>query len=165
MLKFKWKGVERKINTIFIGLGSNLGDRKKNIHTSLQYLKKNPAIEIKKTSTIIETKPVGLLEQPDFLNCVIEIATKLTATELLDILQEIENKMGRKRKIKWGPRIIDLDILFYGNKIIKTKRLTIPHKEIVNRKFVLRSLYEISPSFIHPEFKKDITFLYENFTE
>lgn len=108
---------------------------------------------------------MGKLEQPDFLNCVIEIETELSAVELLDALQKIEKKMGRKRELRWGPRLIDLDILFYANKILHSKELYIPHKEIGNRKFILRSLVEIAPNFVHPELKHKIKFLYENFTE
>lgn len=89
----------------------------------------------------------------------------MSALELLELLQKIETEMGRKKTIKWGPRLIDLDILFYGNKIIKTSKLTVPHKEIVKRKFVLKSLNEIAPSFIHPVEEKSVKFLYEKFSE
>jgi len=105
------------------------------------------------------------LEQPDFLNCVLKIATSLPPFELLNKLQKIEKQMGRKKNIKWGPRIIDLDILFYNKKVMHTKRLTIPHKELLNRKFVLQSLAEIAPAFVHPIIKKNMQLLYENYTE
>lgn len=118
-------------------------------------------IRFAKKSTLIETQPVGKLDQPDFLNCVIQIETEFEAEDLLKELQKIELEMGRVRIEKWGPRIIDLDILFFDNQIINLPHLTIPHKEILNRKFVLHSLNEIAPKFIHPIKNKAMKKLYE----
>jgi len=146
-------------------LGSNLGNPKQNLLLAIKKLQNISAIIVKNYSSIIKTKPVGYLEQPDFYNCVLEIETNYSAHDLLNILQQIEEEMGRKREIRWGPRIIDLDILFYGNKIIHTKDLTVPHQEILNRKFILKSLNEIAPNLVHPLVNKTIHCLYENFSK
>jgi len=116
---------------------------------------------VKKCSSIITTKPVGKTDQPDFMNCVVEIETELKPEELLKNCRMSKEKMGRKRREKWGARIIDLDIIFYNNEIIKTENLTIPHPEILNRKFILESMKEIAPEFVHPIKKKKIEELYK----
>ena len=147
-------------NIVFIGLGSNLGNRKENIITALQKIGKLPKTAIIKLSSIINTKPVGITNQPDFLNCIVQIKTILDPEQLLLELLKIEREMGRIRKQKWGPRIIDMDILFFNNEIINTQDLTVPHPEILNRKFVLTSMKEIAPQFLHPIEKKTIEELY-----
>jgi len=116
--------------------------------------------EILSRSKIIETKPVGKIDQPNFLNAVIKISTELKAKELLYELLAIEQKMGRERIEKWGPRSIDLDILFYGNKVIRENDLKVPHPELLNRRFNLRLMKEIAPDFIHPELNKSMEALY-----
>jgi len=130
---------------VFIGIGSNLGDREKNIKKALEYFKKNPHIKIKKISSIIETEPWGYTSQPKYLNGVIKIKTELSPLDLLKFLQEVEKKLGRERKIKYGPRTIDLDILLYGDKIINLPQLKIPHPRMWEREFVLKPLLEIEP--------------------
>lgn len=150
-------------NIVFIGLGSNLGNRKENIITALQKIGKLPKTAIIKSSSIINTKPVGITNQPDFLNCIVQIKTILDPEKLLLELLKIEREMGRIRKQKWGPRIIDLDILFFNNEIINTQDLTVPHPEILNRKFVLTSMKEIAPQFVHPIEKKIIKELYAEY--
>ena len=132
----------------YLGLGSNLGNRHEYILKALTELSKK--MQIIQNSEIIETKPYGNLKQPDFLNCVTKIDTKLNPVELLKICTEIENKLGRKRSLKWASRTIDIDILFYGNEIFQSDQLTIPHPEIQKRKFVLKSLNEICPDLVHP---------------
>lgn len=145
-----------KSNIAFIALGSNIGKRKQNIENALAKIKKLPESAIASTSSIIETKPVGNTKQPDFLNCVIKLETKLTSAELLNYLLRIEDEMGRVRKEKWGPRIIDLDILFFNDEIIETKDLTIPHPEILNRAFILQLMNEIAKDYVHPRERKTI---------
>ncbi|ABP65765.1 2-amino-4-hydroxy-6-hydroxymethyldihydropteridine pyrophosphokinase [Caldicellulosiruptor saccharolyticus DSM 8903] len=144
--------------TIFLGLGSNLGDRQKNIEMAIEYLKEK--VEIEKVSKIIETEPYGYVEQPKFLNCCVMGKTQLSPAELLDFVLSIEEKMGRKRLFKWGPRNIDIDILFYDSATIDQENLKIPHPELHKREFVLLPLIEIAPDFVHPAFKKTVLELY-----
>jgi len=129
-------------NKIYIGLGTNMGDKEKNLSTALEKIKK--IAEIVKKSSIYETDPVGYEKQDKFLNMVIEIQTILSPQTLLEQLQKIEKKMGRIKNIINGPRIIDLDILLYGKKKIKKKNLIIPHPRMHERNFVLEPLSEIT---------------------
>ncbi|MEN8250811.1 MAG: 2-amino-4-hydroxy-6-hydroxymethyldihydropteridine diphosphokinase [Bacteroidota bacterium] len=138
---------------IFILLGSNLGDRRKNVEDSLILIKKRVGA-ILKMSSLYETAPWGVPDQPRFLNMVIEIESVLNPQDLLSSLLEIEDQLGRVRKTKWGERLIDIDILYYGNVIIKEKNLILPHPEIQNRRFTLIPLVEIAPSSLHPILKK-----------
>ena len=140
----------------YLGLGSNLGNRKENIKNAIYKLSSDPAICIKKKSSMIETKPYGNINQPDFINMAIEIDTNLTSKILLFKCISIEKELGRKRNEKWGQRKIDIDILFYGKTILNSEQLTIPHPDLHNREFVLKSLNEICPEFIHPVLKKEI---------
>ena len=133
---------------VFIGVGSNLGDRNANIKKAIDCLRDNPAIIVKKISSIIETDPVGGISQPKFLNGVIKIETSLLPRELLFILQDIERGLGRVRAEKNGPRIIDLDILLFGDKIIDEADLKIPHPLMFERDFVMKPLLEIEPDIL-----------------
>lgn len=133
---------------VFIALGSNLGDRRVVIRTALDLLEKNPSIKIKKVSSLIETKPVDGPPQPFYLNGVVEISTDLGPADLLHYLQTVEKRLGRKRGIKNGPRTIDLDILLYGDRIIRTDELTIPHPRMWERDFVVKPLREIAPAIV-----------------
>ncbi|KUK36612.1 MAG: 2-amino-4-hydroxy-6-hydroxymethyldihydropteridine pyrophosphokinase FolK [Thermacetogenium phaeum] len=135
----------------FVGLGSNLGDRSGYLSLARQELEKHPLIAIKKASSIYESEPVGYLEQDWFLNQVLEIATGLQPFELLAVMQEIENCLGRERKIRWGPRVIDLDLLLFEDLVVSTPELTIPHPRMYERSFVLIPLCEIAPDFLHPD--------------
>lgn len=146
--------------TAYIGLGSNIGEREKNCTIALEKLNKK-GIRIKKVSSMHETEPWGLKDQPRFINMVVEVETDLTPEGLLAVLKEIEKEMGREKTVKWGPRIIDLDILFYNDKIINEKELQIPHPLLHKRDFVLRPLVEIAPDKIHPILKKSIRRLME----
>ena len=128
----------------YIGVGSNLGNRRKNIEGAIQKLRETVDIDVKKTSGIYETEPVGGPPQPKYLNGVIEIETRLKPRELLLSLQEIENKLGRKRTIKNGPRTIDLDILTYGDKRIDEPDLKIPHPMMNDREFVQQPLRDLT---------------------
>lgn len=133
---------------VFIGVGSNLGDKSHNIERAIDYLQNNPAITVLKTSTIIETQPVGGPPQPKFLNGVIKIETSILPRELLFVLQDIENRLGRERREKNGPRVIDLDILLYGDKVIDEPDLKIPHPYMFERDFVMKPLLEIEPDIL-----------------
>ncbi|MFH1533587.1 MAG: 2-amino-4-hydroxy-6-hydroxymethyldihydropteridine diphosphokinase [Nitrospirota bacterium] len=134
-----------KENKVFIGIGTNIGDKGQNIENALIEIGK--IATIKKKSSIHETKPVGYENQGDFFNMAIEIETDLSPIDLIIKLQEIEHKMGRVRDIKNGPRIIDLDILTYGNEIINEPNLTIPHPRMFERDFVMKPLKEITNDF------------------
>jgi len=140
---------------IYIGLGSNLGDRLANIRKAIELMKEE-GIEIMKESSIYETEPVGYKEQGWFLNSVVKARTQFSPQGLWKRLEKIEKLMGRKREIKWGPRIIDLDILFYGTKVLNGKQLQIPHPELHKRRFVLLPLEEIAPELVHPVLNKTI---------
>jgi len=144
----------------YIGIGSNLGDKEKNIKKSIDLLKEK--CRILKVSSLYETEPVGYTNQDCFLNCVVEIDTELKPEELLKFSQSIEKILGRIKTIKYGPRTIDLDILFYGNYIIKTKNLIIPHPRLHKRLFVLEPLNELCPELVHPVLKKSVEELKAN---
>jgi len=142
--------------TAYLALGSNVGDKLNNIQTAVAEILRIPA-KIIEMSHIFETEPVGIKDQPMFLNCCIEIETELAPMELLEKCLEIERKLGRVRREKNGPREIDVDILFYGDKILDEPGLKIPHPEIRNRKFVLVPLAEIAPDFADPVTKKTVS--------
>lgn len=138
----------------YIGLGSNLGNRERYLLSALEKLKKDAQIVIKKVSSIYETAPVGVVDQPLFLNMVIEIETAYSPIELLNCLQVIENGCKRKRERKWGPRTLDLDILLFNQENMKSERLEIPHPRMAERAFVLIPLYEINPALVQTLFAK-----------
>jgi len=127
----------------FIGVGSNLGDRKANIKKAVELTKLTRGIKVKKVSSIYETDPVDAPPQPKYLNGVFEIETALGPVELLGELQRIERELGRKREVKNGPRTIDLDILLFGDKKINKKGLKVPHPRMRAREFVMRGLREL----------------------
>ena len=146
------------MNTVYIQLGSNIGERESFITKSMHKVEDDIG-KIITASSIFETTAWGNENQNNFLNSVIEIKTPFDAFTILQKSQEIENNLGRKRSDKWGERTIDIDILFYNNKIINTKELTIPHPLIQKRKFVLVPLSEIAPNYMHPILKKNISTL------
>lgn len=131
---------------VYLSLGSNLGDREKYLKEAVKRLKSNKNIVLKKLSPIYETKPVGYLEQDNFLNAAILIETDLTPYELLGVTTSIEAELKRERTIKWGPRTIDIDILLYDGLILHDEKLTIPHPHMWERAFVLIPLRDINPS-------------------
>ena len=140
---------------IYLGLGSNIGDRYYNLEWALHSLSQKMGMG--QVSSIYDTEPVGNTAQPRFLNMVCEAATSLTPVELLAIIKEIETDMGRQPGPPNSPRPIDIDILFYNNQIINTPELIIPHPRLTERAFVLIPLAEIAPDFIHPVFGKTIS--------
>lgn len=138
------------MSLVYLGLGSNQGDRRAHIEAALERLSDLPHSRLVAVSTVIETEPVGLAEQPHFLNAVARLETDLTAHELLVELQEIESDLGRVRTRRWGPRTIDLDILLYDDLVIDTQHLSIPHPRMAHRRFVLVPLVELAPEVRHP---------------
>lgn len=139
---------------VFLGIGTNLGNRERNLQEARAVLSQR--LEILKESSIYQTAPWGYLDQPAFLNQVIKAGTDLSSLNLLDFLKQIEKQLGRQANFRYGPRLIDLDLLFYGNRIIQTPRLQVPHPRIVERAFVLVPLAEIAPDFVHPQNKQTI---------
>lgn len=140
---------------VFLGIGTNLGDRERNLQEARAALSQR--LEILKESSIYQTAPWGYLDQPAFLNQVIEAQTALSSLNLLDVLKQTEKQLGRQANFRFGPRLIDLDILFYGNRIIQTSRLQVPHPRLTERAFVLIPLAEIAPEFVHPQNKQTVT--------
>ena len=143
------------MSKVWIALGSNMGEGRKNLDLAIKMMNERGVL-VEKVSTYIETEPYGYTEQDNFVNAVCIAETKLSPRELFDVLLKIELDMGRVRIIKWGPRIIDLDILFYEDLIIDEEDLKVPHIEIQKRSFVLEPMNEISPDKIHPVFKKTV---------
>ena len=135
---------------VFIGLGSNLGDRMFYLHQALVEIANSRQISIKKYSSVYETEPVGKKEQPQFLNMVAELESTLLPQDLLQRLKEIENTLGRTHTEHWGAREIDLDILYYGSEVLNDEKLQLPHPEIINRRFVLVPMNELAGEFLDP---------------
>jgi 2-amino-4-hydroxy-6-hydroxymethyldihydropteridine diphosphokinase len=136
---------------VFVGLGSNLGERETMVRSALDELAKLPQTTLVRASSLYDTEPVGEVEQPNFLNAVAQLDTGLTARQLLWNLQLVEQRLGRARSQKWGPRTIDLDLLLYGNQIVDEPDLRVPHPEMAKRSFVLVPLIELDPLLVHPE--------------
>jgi len=142
----------------FLSLGSNLGDRKATLLAALDALDRGGARIIRRSS-FYETAPVGKIDQPRFLNLVVEVATDLTPADLLALCQSVERDLGRVRKERWGPRTVDIDILLYDRLAIQTPSLTIPHPEMTRRRFVLVPLLEIAPDASLPDGRRLNAFL------
>ncbi|RHH20954.1 2-amino-4-hydroxy-6-hydroxymethyldihydropteridine diphosphokinase [Blautia obeum] len=143
-------------HTAYVAFGSNLGDKKKFLDDGIQGLRTTPSCEVEAVSEYLVTEPYGDVEQDEFLNGVLKLRTLLTPEELLDRLHELEAAANRERIIHWGPRTLDLDILFYDNEIIDTPDLHIPHIDMENRDFVLKPMDEIAPYYRHPVLNKTI---------
>jgi 2-amino-4-hydroxy-6-hydroxymethyldihydropteridine diphosphokinase len=135
---------------VFIGLGSNLGDRDAYLEMARRALTGSEGILLVRASSLYETEPVGYTEQGWFLNQVVEIAAVLDPWELLGLLQGIEQDLGRQRLIRWGPRVVDLDLLLYGDAVLNGPKLIVPHPRLYERSFVLAPLAEIAPDHLHP---------------
>ncbi len=152
--------IQRGWTEVYVGVGSNIGNRRKYIDDAYAGIRNNRLCKEAYMSTVIDTAPYGYTEQDNFLNGVICFKTLYSPDELLQFMQKLEEDGNRTREIHWGPRTIDLDILFYGNEIIQTEHLIIPHKEIQLRQFVLEPMNEIAPFLVHPVFDKTISQLY-----
>jgi len=142
---------------VFLGLGSNLGEREAFLDEAVRRLDSHPEINVLARSAMLQTEPVGNVAQPMFLNMAMEIETSLCPDTLLRVCLEIELANGRERKEKWGARTLDIDILFYGDKIVEKDGVTIPHPEAHTRFFVLGPLAEIAGDFQHPRLKESIS--------
>jgi 2-amino-4-hydroxy-6-hydroxymethyldihydropteridine diphosphokinase len=141
--------------TAYVAIGANLGDRHANIGTAIDALRATPGVSVTKQSTLIENPAVGGPPgSPPFLNGVIEIETTLSAHALLARFLEIERSLGRERTTKWAPRAIDLDLILYGNQVIDTPDLKVPHPLMHERRFVAEPLAEIAPDVVHPVFQQ-----------
>lgn len=145
---------------VFLGLGSNVGDRENQLKEAIRLLDEQSGIKVVKASSFYETEPVGYVDQPDFLNLCVEIQTELSPKAVLERGLAIEQQLHRVRKERWGPRTLDIDILLYGDQIIEEQDLTIPHPRMTERAFVLIPLQEIAPNKVEPRTQtkiKDIT--------
>lgn len=150
------------MKTVYVALGSNLNDPLNQLKQAVQSLQ---AFAINfEVSPFYGSKPVGPQDQPDYVNAIVKFETDLTALELLDKLQHIENSQGRVRLRRWGERTLDLDIILYGNEQIQNERLTVPHIEMQNREFVIVPMYDLSPDFVLPSGQK-LAEIYQRFKD
>lgn len=149
----------------YIGIGSNLGNALKNCQYAVESLSQNKEIQVTRVSSFYETEPVGIENQDFFINAVAEVKTVLSAHDLFEKLQNIEKDMGRKQEVKGGPRIIDLDLLFYGQDLVQEADLIVPHPEMHRRRFVLEPLCELASYLIHPVFCISIRGLKDRLTD
>lgn len=155
--------IHRKWHTAYLSLGSNMGDREAYIRLAINAFKEHKLCRVTKQSGVLETEPYGKTDQDSFLNAACVVKTLLRPEELLQLCHEIEEKANRVRTEKWGPRTLDVDIIFYDDIIIDTKEpsLIIPHVDMHNRLFVLEPLNEIAPGYIHPVYGTSVRNLYE----
>lgn len=147
----------------WICLGSNLNKPEEQLQTAVKYLKEKCFFRIIKEGKPLSSKPFGYTDQPDFINQLIQVETLLSAHELLCFVKNVEKELGRLDTFKWGPRTIDLDIIFYEDEIIDKDDLKIPHPGIVEREYLLKLLNDMIPDYIHPELNKTIREIYSNF--
>ena len=156
--------MELDSNTAYLLLGTNLGDRTQNLATAIAHIEEEVGALFVKSS-IYETAAWGKTDQPGFLNQAIGVKSELKPLEMLKVLLEIEQKMGRVRLERWGERLIDIDMIFYGDEVLTHKDLTLPHPEMHKRRFVLVPLNEIAENFIHPIFKQKVSSILFNLTD
>jgi 2-amino-4-hydroxy-6-hydroxymethyldihydropteridine diphosphokinase len=147
---------EAEQHRVYIGLGSNVGDRRAFLSEAVRQLNALPGSAVHQASSIYETEPVGFKDQADFLNMAVELGTSLVPMGLLSATKQIERRIGRRDEARWHPREIDIDILLYDQLIFRSARLFIPHREMLKRKFVLVPLSEIAGSAIHPIEKMEV---------
>jgi len=134
----------------FLGLGANLGDKEASLKTAISFLEREKDIRVRRVAPFYRTAPWGYTDQDWFINTVVEIETSLSPERLLDVLLAIEEKMGRVRGVRWGPRVIDLDLLFYGNTVLNEPNLIVPHPRMAARAFVLAPLADLDPDLVIP---------------
>lgn len=156
--------IERKWHKVYFGIGSNMGDKEQHIRDAIAVFSEHSKCRNVEVSSFYATKPYGVTEQDDFVNGVFSVETLLTPEEVLVLIQEIETMQNRVRTIHWGPRTIDVDILFYDDAVIGTKELMIPHTEIAKRAFVLIPLCELAEFMVHPVSGKRMKELLEELT-
>lgn len=147
---------------VYLGLGSNLGDREENLEKAIDALDDFDEINVTNRSRVFETEPYGKTDQPEFMNMCVEIKTRMSPLSLLETVLGIEHSLGRVREEVWGPRIIDIDILLYEDLELELDDLSIPHKEMHKRSFVLEPLAEIAPHMKHPTLDKTVLELKED---
>ena len=157
--------IVRGKHTAYIALGSNMGGKENYIRDAVNKLRSIRGCTVKAVSDLIETPPYGVTDQDDFLNGCLELETLLTPRELLRELNRIEAEAGRERTVHWGPRTLDLDIIFYDDEVIREKDLCIPHVDMHNRQFVLEPLSQIAPYMRHPVYGKTVVEMYESVKE
>lgn len=148
--------IRRGWHKVYLSVGSNMGDKENYIRQGIEALRKHSDIEVEKVSELLVTKPYGGVEQDDFVNGALEIRTLLSPNELLQVLHEIEAKANRERLVHWGPRTLDLDIIFYDKLVYEDDDLIIPHIDMQYRYFVLKPLSEIAPNYRHPILRKTV---------
>ncbi|MFN0254462.1 2-amino-4-hydroxy-6-hydroxymethyldihydropteridine diphosphokinase [Pedobacter ureilyticus] len=148
----------------YLLLGTNLGDRAQNLNTAIAFIEKEVG-EVFKKSSVYETAAWGKTDQPGFLNLALGVKTEVEPLVLLNILLGIEQKMGRVRLERWGERLIDIDIIFYADRIVNNEELTLPHPEMHKRRFVLEPLNEIAADFVHPTLKEKVSSILSNLTD
>jgi len=153
--------IHRGWHRVYLSVGSNMGDKAQYIQNAVRSLKAHPLIAVRRVSDLIVTEPYGGVEQDDFLNGAIEIETLLNPRELLDVLHEIEAAADRVRELRWGPRTLDLDIIFYDKLVYEDEALVIPHQDMENRRFVLEPLSTLAPNYRHPVLGKTVAWLLE----
>jgi len=149
--------------TVYLGLGSNMGNRQDNLGRALDFLSQR--LRVEQVSSVYDTEPIGDIEQPRFLNLVCQVYTSLAPVALLTLAKGIESKLGRVSSKPNAPRPIDIDILFYGDQVIETSELVIPHPRLAERAFVLIPLAEITPDLVHPVSGKTVKQLLKSITE
>lgn len=166
-LPFKnvWVSKSRSWHTVYLGLGSNMDNRDTYLDLAVSELKKDELCKNVEESTRIQTKPYGYLEQEDFMNSCVRVQTIRNPKELLHFINSIETKANRERKIHWGPRTLDVDILLFDHMVYQSDNLNIPHIDMTNREFVLEPLTELAPNYIHPVLQKSIKQIYAKLKE
>ena len=157
--------IERGWHTAYLSIGSNMGDREKNLRDAVEALKENTSVRKVRVSEFIETEPYGYTAQDMFFNGAVQLQTTENPEGLLKLLQQIEQDGHRERTIHWGPRTIDLDLILYEDVIMNTEELTLPHREMHKRKFVLEPMVQIAPWAVHPVYKKTVCELLEGLRE
>ena len=153
--------IERKWHDVVLSIGSNMGNTKEYLANAIKALENSPKIRHFQCSKLIETKPYGGVEQDNFLNGCIKLQTLFTPQELLDFAHKIESDNDRERIVHWGPRTLDVDIVFYDDLVLNTPDLVIPHPDMENRDFVLRPLMELAPEYMHPVLQKPVKVLFK----
>lgn len=149
--------IHRDWHQVYLSVGSNMGDKQAYIQGAISKLKEHPLIKEVKTSKLLVTKPYGDVEQEDFLNGAIGLKTLMSPKKLLELLHDMEAKADRKRELHWGPRTLDLDIIFYDKLVYEDEELILPHVDMENRYFVLKPLSELAPNMRHPILQKTVT--------